>query len=470
MKSVLRIVCTVAAVISLTVEAIPAAELSLNDCVELALRNRASIIAALGNEKVAAADKRAALGAFMPRLGARYSYGKSRDTDIKADRSITTSYADSVFSVEGYRRDGTVDTVDVLVPFPEASVIREFEFSDIDGTSKNLSLSADMSLFDPASWFSYAAARANHASARLNVLASEQDMIYAVKISYFAYLASVENVSVQEEAAKRAEEQLKLIESRFELGSASKSDVLKQKVQFGNDRLALLRAQNAVTNSMASLAYTIGVDPRQDWQFSTTYDSREFGGTLDEAIAFGLRHKPSLLAAEKGVDAAKSWLRAARMDYLPTVSGYASLNLSDGTRGDTVAYNQSSQSRTIGFSVSYNIFDGFIRENRVTQSKVAVNDRKAAFADARNQAVAAIKTAYLDIEQLREQKKVSDENVAAADEDLKITQEKYRLGAATILDLLDAQVSLKTAQVELIRSGFDLNLASARLENAMGKM
>ena len=76
----------------------------------------------------------------------------------------------------------------------------------------------------------------------------------------------------------------------------------------------------------------------------------------------------------------------------------------------------------------------------------------------------------LDIVQLKEQKTVSQENVAAAEEDLRITQEKYNLGAATILDLLDAQVSLKTAQVALIQVDFDLNLAIAQLENAMGKM
>ena len=60
--------------------------------------------------------------------------------------------------------------------------------------------------------------------------------------------------------------------------------------------------------------------------------------------------------------------------------------------------------------------------------------------------------------------------MAAAEEDLKITQEKYNLGAATILDLLDAQVSLKEAQVALIQVDFGLNLAIAQLENAMGKM
>jgi len=94
----------------------------------------------------------------------------------------------------------------------------------------------------------------------------------------------------------------------------------------------------------------------------------------------------------------------------------------------------------------------------------------AALAEQRNYISRDIKTAYLDTRQLGEQKQVSQENVEAAEEDLKITQEKYNLGAATILDLLDAQVSLKQAQVSLIQADLDLNKAIAQLERAMGKM
>ena len=110
------------------------------------------------------------------------------------------------------------------------------------------------------------------------------------------------------------------------------------------------------------------------------------------------------------------------------------------------------------------------REKRLTDARVYRNNAKALYADTRNMTVSKIKTAYLEIEQLKEQKLVSEENLAAATEDLRITQEKYNLGAAAILDLLDAQVSVKSAQVALISVEFDLNLAVAQLENAMGKM
>ena len=417
-----------------------AEKLNLDDCIELALKTRASIIAARGSESVAAADKRSALGDFLPSIGATYSYSKGKITNIDPPNSVEIG-SDTIY------------------------------YDELDsGPSKTLGISGNMTLISFPNIFGYASARASHAAAKLDVLASEQDLIYSVKTAYYAYLAAVQNVDVQTEAVKRAEEQLKLIESRFDLGSASRSDVLKQKVQFGNDRLGLLQANNGVTNARAALAYTIGIDPRGEQEFDTEYGVHQYDGSLNDAIGFGLENNPSLLAREQYFSAANSAVRSAWSTYLPTLSVGADYQKSDRTDNTYFGSSDySSASRSYGFSISWNIFDGFLRERQVTSAKVARNNAGAGLADTRNLTVSNIKTAFLETDQLREQKLVSEENVAAAEEDLKITQEKYNLGAATILDLLDAQVSLKQAQVALIQVDFDLNLAIAKLENAMGK-
>ena len=106
----------------------------------------------------------------------------------------------------------------------------------------------------------------------------------------------------------------------------------------------------------------------------------------------------------------------------------------------------------------------------MSSAKVSRNNARAQVAETRNYVAKEVNKAFLDIDIAKEQLNVARENVEAADEDLKISQEKYNLGAATILDLLTAQESLKGAQVSHIRAGFDLNLAVARLERAMGKV
>ena len=417
------------------------AVLSLDDCIEIALKNRASIIMARGTEDLAKASQRSALGAFLPQVSASYGYSKGKDTDIEPPTVIT----------DGSGNDVIIDEQDT-------------------GPSKSLSVSAGISVFNLSNWFNLFSARSSRRAAGLDVINSEQDLIYSVKLAYYAYLAAQENVNVQERAVTRSEEQLKLIQSRYDLGSASLSDVLKQKVQFGNDRLALLSARNAVVTTKASLAYTVGISPNTEPTFSTEYSIGEYVGNLDDAISFGLANEPGLRAADANVAAARKSINAGYASYLPSVSASYSFTKFNGTQAFPVVFDYSSISRTWGFRVSWNIFDGFSREQRVTSAKVNYNNARAGYADGRNLLVQEIKTAHFDAEQQTQAKGVATENVEAANEDLKITQEKYNLGAATILDLLDAQVSLKRAQVDLIQADFDLNLAVARLENAMGKM
>jgi len=447
---------------------VQAEELTLDNCIELALEKRASIVRARGGADQAGAEKLAALGAFLPSVRASYSWRKGKYYDIWPER----------FDWQITEVDTTLDTITLggqtaIDASYDATDSVRFKFPDEQdlGPNKSWSLTANMYIFNAANFFNYAAASADVDRARLDVLASEQDLISAVKISYYAYLAAVENVDVQQEAVRRAEEQLKLIESRFELGSASKSDVLRQKVLAGNDQVSLLRAKNAVIQAHAELAYTIGMDPREDHEFSTDYRVREYSGTLDEAIGFSMGHNPRLLSAQKTADQAKHSLRAAKSDYLPSISAFADYGKSERTEYYfPFAIETGNKSYAYGFTISLGIFDGFLRERRVNGAKVFRNNSLADLADRRNSTVAQVKTSYLEIDQYKKQIEVSQENVAAAEEDLRITQEKYNLGAATILDLLTSQVSLKEAQVALIRVQFDLNLAIARLENAMGKM
>ncbi len=437
--------------------------MTLDECIDTALKTRASIIAARGQEDLAKANRRAALGAFLPYVSASYNYSKSKRRDIKIEQAVPSGY-DTI----RYEVDYEGEIFSGLAIQPTGYETRDFYLDDQDNTSKSWGANAGLSLINVSDWYNYAAAGAAQATAEVDVIASEMNLVYVVKVSYYAYLAAVENVSVQEDAVKRSEEQLKLIQSKFDLGSAARSDVLKQKVQFGNDKLSLLSAQNAAVTAKADLAYTIGIDPNSAVDFSTSFTPVEYSGSLDDATRYGLEHQPTVLAAQYNLDESGHYVSSAKAQYLPTLRGSGSLYWNEGTSGDTVTYDNSSRSLSYGVGVSWNIFDGFLRERNVSSAKINRNNAIASLAERRNLVTVEIKKAYLDIDVTQQQKSVAGENVEAATEDMKITQEKYNLGAATILDLLDAQVSLKSAQVDLIRADFDLNLSVAKLENAMG--
>lgn len=80
-----------------------------------------------------------------------------------------------------------------------------------------------------------------------------------------------------------------------------------------------------------------------------------------------------------------------------------------------------------------------------------------------------VKQAFLALAQARQNLDVTNQEAQSAEEDLNIVQEKYNLGAATILDLLNSQVSYRQAKSDQVQSLFDYNLATARLKKSMGE-
>jgi len=101
-------------------------------------------------------------------------------------------------------------------------------------------------------------------------------------------------------------------------------------------------------------------------------------------------------------------------------------------------------------------------------ASVARDNAQAAAADTRRavtaqlaQQIAALTTAYEKID-------IARANVAAATEDLRVQNERYRVGAATILDLLTSQASLTQAEQNFVQVRFDYLLARAALEALVG--
>jgi outer membrane protein TolC len=158
----------------------------------------------------------------------------------------------------------------------------------------------------------------------------------------------------------------------------------------------------------------------------------------------------------------------ARAQYFPTFSaGY-----SNGYTGFEAPWNSTGSyvnNWSLRFSVSLPIFNGFTREQQLVSASVERDVADAVSADTRRsvsqqlvQLVAALQTAY-------EQIAISGTNVDAATEDLRVQQERYRVGASTILDLLTSEASLTLARTTLVVARFNYNIARAQLEALVGR-
>ncbi len=399
-----------------------------------------------------------------------YSLDKCIDIALEHNVSIVAaknSYEISKFSV--YNSYGR------LLPSVSISTGQteywEPRYGKTQGASGGISIRETLGGFGLANLHDIRANRARKQSNYYGYVNTRQSIVLAVKESYFNLIKADMLIDVATDALKRGEEQLKVAQSRYDLGSAALTDVLKAKVLRSNAKLDLITAQNNYNLAKANLNSVMGIDISHEFEVTHDLPSNSFDITYDQALNQAMTDNASYKKSSYDLTVAKTELCAARTNFLPDLS----LSVNYGTAADKYFnlfkndYMAPNATRSVGFSVSYNLFNNLGDLTSLVAARKGLNTAKASYENTRNDVALEVKQAFLDVQQNKEKLIVNDESVAAAQEDLNIVREKYNLGAATIIEVLDAEVSFKTAQTNKVQALFDYNLAISRLEKAMGK-
>jgi len=412
--------------------------LTLEECIQSALQNNWTYKSAVWGNKSAGNDLWSAWGRFLPRVDLSFS-----------NSSIGFGPSSPLIDEQGILRPGT---------------------SAFQTKSYSAGFTASQTIFDGGAFYNYLANKnSSKSSSDYGLLFNKQTLIYDLKQFYFNYLRAKMLLEVQREVVKRGEQQLKIAQSRYELGSASKSDFLKAKVQYGQDQLALMKAENQVQVAKSNLNAIMGQSVDQEFDIQEELGQTPMALSYDESAKLAYKNHPTIRQSESDLDAAESNVGVARAGYLPSVTVFGGRTWRGSALGDIDNMDKRDYTWNIGLSVNFNLFEGFSTQtayfNARNQAKIAQESVEKTKSDV----ALEVKQAYLAIEEGRKSITVAEENVQAAEEDLNLVQEKYRLGAASILELLDAQVSFQTANSDHIQRLFDYNLAVARLERAVGR-
>jgi outer membrane protein TolC len=188
-----------------------------------------------------------------------------------------------------------------------------------------------------------------------------------------------------------------------------------------------------------------------------------------------LRSAPAVLAAEAEARSAAATVGVNRAQYFPTITGSFSQNWSgpvttgiDSATGrqNSIAWRGQWAAR---LSLNWSIFNGFTREATLTRSTVARDAAEAQAAEARRRASAQLTQQLAAYQSAQTRIEITVASRAAAEEDLRVVRERYRLGAATILEVLTSQVTLDQAEVDAVQAQFDFLVSRAQLEALMGR-
>ncbi len=397
---------------------------TLDEAMSLAMQYSPAIIQAEGDIRVAQATKRESISDWLPRLTGSSGWSVNSSERFDPTNQITVSGS---------------------------------------STSINGSLSASYTVFDGFRRNAQSKARgADLTSAEANYTSQEFQIALQTKQAFFNALAADELVRVSETRIVRALRQLQTTRNRLAAGSAIRSDTLQSFVEWANARLQLINSQTQRATFSANLARLIGFDG----------DVRAVG---DESIAFivdldtaairteALTEGPSIeqiMAAARSADAQVSVSRAA---YFPSVTASYSRSLA----GQDFDNLRSTWSGRVG--LNWNIFSGFSRETGVTRSGATQDAAHARIEDTRRQVNAQLTQQFASLQSAAIRTEIAEASLAAATEDLRVQQERYRLGAATILEVMQSQISVDQAEVDGVQARLDYLLAKAEIEAIVGR-
>jgi outer membrane protein len=397
---------------------------TLDQAVDMALLSQPAMVQAYGQVSNANSAKLQAIGGWLPSLSA--SSGLSTNSTNRYDQATQRTVIGS-------------------------------------STSYSSGISANLTIFDGLSRiYDNRIASADADAADATLINQEFQTTLQTKQTFFSALAAEELVRVSETQIERSLEQHQISKEKLAAGTATRSDTLRSSVDYANARLQKLNAEAQLANAEAALARLIGVDGavkaiREDnLLVMAAVDTTPL---RDEA----LQRSPTIYEAEATLRAANANLSASYGTYFPRLTASYSRSWAGS---EVLDLNPSWSAR---LSASWTLFNGFAREAAKSRAQVSRDNARAQADDSRRNVNTQLTQYLTALAQAQAQYEIAEGNRAAGEEDLRVQRERYRLGAATLVEVLVAQGSLDNAEVSIVQARLDYLVAKAQIEALIGR-
>lgn len=312
-------------------------------------------------------------------------------------------------------------------------------------------------------------ADANAAKAAAELEVARRGLISTVVNLYYSVGSQATKLNVAKRALAEANGFVQVTQQRENAGEAAHADVIKAQLQQQQRVRELADVQLAADKARLELGVLLFPDP------STTYD------LAPVAAPPLLADRPSVEAAAKANNPElKSALAALQVSQAQTYSARAALlpeltlNTTYGIDAPQFAVNGPDGIRNLGYSASATldipVWDWFTTERKIKESRLRANAAKVALTAAQRRLVASLSEFYAEAAAARQQLASLDASVLDARESLRLTNLRYQAGESTVLDVVDAQNTLTTAENAQADGIVRYQLALAQLQTLTGRL
>jgi len=374
--------------------------------------------------------------------------------------------------------------------------------------------------------FQARSARADRSATEARISAAEFTLESGVTAQYLLALMARDGVAVVQEQLERAEQNYQLAQARVDAGAAIPNEARQMEVERGRAQVAVIQAENLLRAEKLRLREQIGVPLDQEIALVSEVGIFEPEWSREELLSVALGSHPQLRSFEAAENARRADLRQAQSRYLPTLSASANwsgfaretgnkdyvlgleelssqaaqencefmntisagltsplegypqdcsrhvLTPEDRTealaRNNVFPFNTMRQPFQAQFQISLPVFQGFSRQRQVEQARNATQDAMYSRRAEELRISTAVNQALDDLEAAYQVVAIEERNREVASEQLELARERYRLGAAAFLELLEAETSMATAERDYLNALYTFHGAMWSLESATG--
>lgn len=403
-----------------------AVELSLDDSINLALKNNQTVqIAEESKEKSAWAVKQAEAGKGFT-VGYAHTETRSDTTPTWLDQSKYPTVADyNYFS----------NRLSVNLPIYTGGKLE----SSIHQAKLNLN------------------------GSDLNIVATKQQIKLSTTAAYFKVLQTRNLLEIAKQTADDFSDHLTNVQVMYDTGTIALPDVLQTQVQLANAQDDLVKTQNSYDLAMYNLNNIIGLPLRSNITLKENLTYKKDPISIDDSISYALVHRAEMDQAQLRINIAKDQIKIEKSDKYPTVA----LN---GTNAwnDTKFAGTKNSNWSVSLSAQFDVFDSGSTDAQIKQAQSSVTIAEKQAKQNRDDISLEVSQAYLSMREA--EKRIDTSNVAVEEATLnfEISKERYSAGIGTNLDVVDAELALAQTKTNYVQALYDYNTSKAQLDKAMG--
>jgi outer membrane protein TolC len=417
--------------------------LTLEASIDTALKNSIVINIAKEGSKGANAQKREAFTGFLPKFSTSYSYTRLNEAPFMKF---------------------------VGVPFPLNTIIPNGT-ELIAGTQNNYNwaIEAKQPLFAGGGILAnYQASSIGEDAARLEETAKYQDVVQEVKVAYFNILRAQRIQGAAQQSVEMLSAHRDVAENYFKVGMIPKNDLLHAEVELANGRQALVRAKNAVELAKSSFNTVLKRKIFTPVEVVDILAYHPLNQSFEECLNVAQQARPELKISSLKAAQAGKLVRVAQSDYFPTLSLVGNYSRFGDNPSVSGSDYQDAESWYVMAVASWNFWEWGKTKFRVDASKAKEDQALEAAKELNDQITLEIKNAYLILEETGSQIVVWQKVIEQAEENFRISEERYKERVATSTEVLDAQTLLTKAKSEYANALGDYNVNYAKLQRSMG--